>query len=58
MHIAFISIDSSDKMYPSKKVQIAHLKADEAFTKVFSELAIEHSEYTEINHYAIKLVDD
>ena len=56
-------------MYPSKRAQIAHLKADEAFTKVlnkyvdfanilFPKLAIELSKHMEINDYAIELMDD
>ena len=56
-------------MHPSKRAQIAYLKADEAPTKVpnkyadfvdvfFPKLAIELSEYTKINDHAIELVDD
>ncbi len=56
-------------MHPSRRAQIAHLKADEARTKVSSEyadftdvfsskLAAELPEHTEINDHAIKLVDD
>ncbi len=56
-------------MHPSRRAQIAHLKADEAFTKVPSEyanfadiflpkLAVELLEHTGINNYAIELVDD
>ncbi len=56
-------------MYPSRKAQIAHLKADKASSKVPSEyadfvdvfspkLTAELSEYTEINDYAIESVDD
>ncbi len=56
-------------MYLSKRAQIAHLKADEASTKVSGEytdfvdvfspkLAVELPEHTAINNYAIKLVDD
>ena len=56
-------------MHPLKKVQIAHLKADEALTKVPSKytnfadvfslkLAVELLEHTRINDHAIKLVDD
>ncbi len=69
VYIAFLSVDSGDKVYPSKKAQIAYLKADEAFTEVSSKyadftdifspkLAARLSEYTEINDYTIKLVDD
>ncbi len=56
-------------MYPSKKAQIAHLKADKAPTKVSSEyadfadvflpkLASELPEHMGIYDHAIKLVDD
>ena len=56
-------------MHPSKKAQIAHLKADEASTKVPSEyadfadifsskLTEELFEYTRIYDHAIKLMDD
>ncbi len=56
-------------MHPLKRAQIAHLKADEAPTKVPSEytdfadvfspkLAAELSKHTRINDYAIELVDD
>ncbi len=56
-------------MYPLKKAQIAHLKADEVPTKVPSKyadfidvfspkLAAKLLKYTEINDYAMKLVND
>ena len=56
-------------MHPSKKAQIAHLKVDKAFIKVFSkyidftdvflpQLAVEVLEYTTINGHAIELVVD
>ncbi len=56
-------------MHPSRRAQIAHLKADEApikvsskyadFADVFSpKLAVELPEQTGINDYAIELVDD
>ncbi len=56
-------------MHPSRKAQIAHLKADEAptevpskyadFADVFSpKLAAELPEHTGINDHAIELVDD
>ena len=56
-------------MYPSRKAQIAHLKADKAPTKVSSKyadfidvfllkLAIKLLKYTRINNYAIELVDN
>ena len=58
-----------DEIYPSKKIQIAHLKADEAFIKVFGKyadfvdiflpkLATKLSKYTRINNHIIKLVDN
>ncbi len=56
-------------MHPSRRAQIAHLKVDEALTKVPSEyadfadvfspkLAAELPEHTGINDHAIELVDD
>ncbi len=56
-------------MHPSRRAQIAHLKTDEAPTKVLSEyagfanffspkLAVKLPEYTGINDHAIELVDD
>ncbi len=56
-------------MHLSRRAQIAHLKADEAPSKVPSEytdfanvfspkLAAKLSEYTEINNHTIKLVDN
>ena len=56
-------------MYPSKRAQIAYLKADEVPTKVSSKyanfvdvfspnLAEKLFKYMEINNYAIELVDD
>ncbi len=56
-------------MHPSRRAQIAHLKADETPTEVPSEyadfadvflpkLAAELSEHTGINDHAIDLVDD
>ncbi len=56
-------------MHPSKKAQIAHLKADEASTKVPSkyanfvdvfspELAAELLKHIEINNHAIELADN
>ncbi len=69
VHVAALSVDLVDEIYPSRRAQIAHLKADEAPIKVSSEyadfadvflpkLAVELPEYTGINDYAIKLVDD
>ncbi len=56
-------------MHPSKKAQIAHLKADKALKKVpskyvdfadvfSSKLAAKLLKYTSINNHAIELVDD
>ena len=56
-------------MHPLRKAQIAHLKADEAFTKIPSEyadfadifspkLVVELSEHIGINDHAIELVND
>ncbi len=58
-----------DEVHPSRRAQIAHLKADEApievpseyadFADVFSpKLAAELPEHTGINDHAIELVDD
>lgn len=67
VHIATLSIDSGDKVYPGKKTLIAYLKADEAPTKVYSKnaefidvflrkFAVELSVHMGINNYAIKLL--
>ncbi len=59
----------SDEIHPSKKAQIAHLKANGAPTKVSSKyadfvdvfspkLAVELLEHIGINDHAIELVDD
>ncbi len=56
-------------MYPSRKIQIAHLEADEAFIKVLSKyvdfvdifslkLAAKLPKYTRINDHAIELIDN
>ncbi len=69
VHVATLSVNSGDEVHPSRRAQIAHLKADEApikvpskytdFADVFSpKLAIELSEHTEINDHAIELVND
>ena len=69
VHIAALSVDLGDEVHPSRRAQIAHLKADEAPTKVPSEyadfadifslkLAVELPKHTGINNHAIKLVDD
>ena len=66
--IALIS-DLGDEVHPLKRIQIAHLKVDEAFTKVSSKytdfadifspkLAAKFLEYTRINNPAIELVND
>lgn len=63
-----ISFNIGDEIYPLKKAQIAYLKADETYIKVFSKytnfanvfsskLAIKLSEYISINNYAIELID-
>ena len=68
-HVAALSVDPGDEVHPSRRAQIAHLKANEAPTKVPSEyadfadvfsskLATELPEHTGINDHAIELVDD
>ncbi len=67
--VAVLSVDLGDKIHSLKKAQIAHLKADEAPTKVSNEyvdftdvfsskLAAKLLEHTKINDHAIELVDD
>ncbi len=69
VHIAALSIDTGDEVHPSRRAQIAHLKANKALTKIPSEyadfadvfspkLAVELPEHTRINDYAIELMDD
>lgn len=69
VYIVVLSINSSDKMYPLRKAQIAYLKADKAATKVPSKyidfanvflvkLATKLVEQIEINNHPIELVDD
>ncbi len=69
VHIVALSVDLGDKVHPSRRAQIAHLKADEAPTEVPSKytdfadiflpkLAAELPEHTGINDHAIELVDD
>ncbi len=69
VHVAALSVDSGDEVYPLRRAQIAQLKADEVSTEVPSEyadfadvflptLAAELPEHTGINNHAIKLVDD
>ena len=64
VYIAVLNVNLCDKVYPSKKAQIAHLKADEASTKVLSKyinfadvlsskLAVELPKYTRFNNHAI-----
>ncbi len=68
VHVAALSVDSGDEVHPSRRAQIANLKADEALTEVPSEYAYfadvfspksaaELPEHTEINDHAIELVD-
>ncbi len=63
------SVNLGDEVHPSRKTQIAHLKADKVPSKVpgkyadfadifSSKLATELPEHTRINNYTIKLVDD
>ncbi len=69
VYVATLSIDSGDEMHPSRKAQIAYLKANEALTKVPSKyidfadvfslkLTTKLPEHTRINIHAIELVDD
>ncbi len=69
VHVIALNIDSGDEVHPSKRAQIAYLKADEAFTQVLnkytdfidvfsSKLAVKLPKYTEINNHTIELVDD
>ncbi len=69
VHVVALGVDLGDEVYPSKKTQIAHLKVDEAPTKVFSEytdfvdvfssqLAAELPKHMRINNHAIELVND
>ncbi len=69
VHVVALSIDPGNKVYLSKKVQIAYWKVDKAPTKmpskytdvtdVFSpKLAAELPKHIGINDYAVKLVND
>ena len=69
LYIASPSVNSGDTIYPSKKAQIAHLKVDKAFIKVFSKdvnfaviflikLVVKLLKHMKINNHAIKLVAD
>ncbi len=70
LYIAVLNISSNidDEVYPSRKAQIAHLKVDEAPTKVLNKyasfvdvflpkLAIELPKYKDINNHSIKLIN-
>ena len=69
VHIAALSVNSDNEIHPSKKVQIAYLKVDEAsikvstkyadFADIFSpKLAAKLHKYMKINDYTIELVDN
>ncbi len=71
VYVAVLNISSNvgNKIYLSKKAQIAYLKIDKAlkeltnkyvdFINIFSsELATELSKHTYMNNYTIKLVND
>ena len=69
VHIAALSVDSNNRMHPLKRAQMAHLKADKAFSKVSSKytnfanifllkLAVELPKHIRINNHTIKLVND
>ena len=68
VHVAALNVDLGDEIHPSKRAQIAYLKADEAPTEVPSKyadfadffspkLAAKLSEHGISNH-AIELMDD
>ena len=69
IHVAALSRNPGDEMHPSKRAQIAYLKADEVsikvpskyadFADVFSlKLVAELPKHTGINDHAIELMDD
>ncbi len=69
VYIVALCVNSGDKVHPSKKAHIAHLKADEAPTKVASKytdfvdifslkLAMKLPKHTRIHNHTIELVDD
>ena len=69
IHIAALSINPGDKLYPSRRAQIAYLKVDNVRTKVPSEyadfvdvfspkLAPKLPEHTGIHDHTIELVDN
>ncbi len=68
LYVAVFNVDSDDEIHPSRRAQIAHLKTNEAPTKVPSKytdfadvfspkLAVELFKYKGINSHAIKLID-
>ena len=69
IYVAALSVYLGDEVHPLRKAQIAHLKANKAFSKVpskytdfadvfFLKLAAKLLEHTGINDHAIELVDD
>ena len=68
VHVVALSADSSDKVHPSKRAQIAHLKADKAstevsskyidFVEVFSSKLVTELLKHGINNHIIEFVDD
>ena len=69
VYIAVFNIDLDDEIHPLKRALIAHLKANKAFIKILSKyadfadvflpkLATKLLKHTEINNYAIKLVNN
>ncbi len=69
VYVTSLSVDSGGKVHPSKKAQIAHLKADETSSKVPSKYAnfanvfsprllAELQEHTGISDHAIELMVD
>ena len=69
VYVTPLNVDSGDEVYPFRRAQIAHLKANKAPFKVpskyvnfadvfFPKLATELLEHTGINDHAIMLVDD
>ena len=69
VHVAALNINLGCKIYPVKKAPIAYLKADKAYTKVFSKyidciniflskLVAKLFEHMNINNHAIQWVDN
>ncbi len=69
VYVATLNIRPEGKIYLLKRAQIAYLKVDETFTKVFnnyldlkdiflSKLASKLLDYMDINDYTIELIDD